>query len=156
MVLPLSVPPFLLSHTEIGLFGLAGAAGALGARRAGAFADRGLGQWTTGISLALLTLSWIPIAFLSFSLWALVVGVILLDLAVQAVHVTNQSMLFAKRPEASSRLLGGYMIFYSIGSGTGSIASTVTYASFGWFGVCLLGAAISVSALTFWAVTRRL
>lgn len=155
MVLPLSAPPFLLSHTQIGLFGLAGAAGALGARRAGYFADRGQGQLTTVIALVLLVLSWIPIALTTFSLWALVVGVILLDLAVQAVHVTNQSMLFAKRPEASSRLVGGYMIFYSIGSGIGSIASTMTYASFGWLGVCLLGAAISLTALIFWVATRR-
>lgn len=156
MVLPLSAAPFALSHTQVGLFGLAGVAGALGARRAGYFADRGLGQWTTGISLALLMLSWIPIALTSVSLWALVAGVILLDLAVQAVHVTNQSMLFAKRPEASSRLVGGYMVFYSIGSGIGSIASTTTYASFGWLGVCILGSAISFVALIFWAVTRRL
>ena len=156
MVLPLSAPPFSLSHTQIGLFGIAGVAGALGARRAGYFADRGLGQWTTGISLALLVLSWIPIALTHFSLWALVAGVILLDLAVQAVHVTNQSMVFAKRADASSRLVGGYMIFYSIGSGIGSITSTMTYASFGWLGVCALGAAFSAIALVFWAVTRRL
>src|SRR5690606_19084229 len=35
LVLPLSAPPFSLSHTQIGLFGLAGVAGALGATRAG-------------------------------------------------------------------------------------------------------------------------
>lgn len=156
LVLPLTAPPFLLSHTEVGLFGLAGIAGALGARRAGYYADHALGQRITGISLALLTLSWVPIAMTGFSLLALVVGVILLDMAVQAVHVTNQSMLFAKRPEASSRLVGGYMIFYSIGSGIGSITSTMAYASFGWLGVCILGAAISALALLFWATTRRL
>ena len=41
MVLPLSAPPFSLSHTEVGLFGLAGAMGAVGAARAGRLADRG-------------------------------------------------------------------------------------------------------------------
>jgi hypothetical protein len=103
MVLPLSAPPLSLSHTQIGLFGLAGIAGALAASRAGRWADRGLGQRTTGIALALLALSWVPIAFAETSLLALIIGVIVLDFAVQAVHVTNQSLIFAARPDAQSR-----------------------------------------------------
>ncbi|MFP3499766.1 MFS transporter, partial [Pseudomonas sp. SIMBA_059] len=63
MVMPLSAAPLALSHTEIGLFGLAGVAGTLAAARAGRLADLGLGARTTGLALALLTLSWLPIAF---------------------------------------------------------------------------------------------
>ena len=83
MVLPLSAPPLSLSHTQIGLFGLAGVAGALAAARAGRLADQGLGNRTTGIALALLTLSWLPTAFVESSLLAMVVGVVLLDFAVK-------------------------------------------------------------------------
>jgi len=155
MVLPLSAPPFSLSHTEIGLFGLAGVAGALAAGRAGYLADRGWSQWTTGVSLALMLAAWILIAMAGISLWALVAGVVILDLAVQAVHVTNQSMILAVRPAAGSRLIGGYMVFYSIGSASGSIASTMVYAWAGWLGVCILGAAMSGVALLFWAATRH-
>ncbi|MBJ8193420.1 MFS transporter, partial [Bacillus cereus] len=86
-----------------------------------------------------LLLSWLPIRYTEHSLFALVLGVILLDLAVQAVHVTNQSLIFNVRPEARSRLTAGYMIFYSIGSATGAIASTHMYIYAGWNGVCLLG-----------------
>ena len=155
LALPLSAPPFALSHSQIGLFGLAGLAGALGASRAGRLADRGLGQWTTGLSLGLMLVAWLPIALMGVSLWALAVGVILLDLAIQAVHVTNQSLIFAVRPEARSRLVGGYMVFYSIGSACGAIASTSVYAAAGWIGVCGLGAAIAVFALLFWVATSR-
>ncbi|WP_454870598.1 MFS transporter [Pseudomonas lini] len=150
MVLPLSAPPLSLSHTQIGLFGLAGVAGALAAARAGRLADQGLGNRTTGIALALLTLSWLPTALVESSLLAMVVGVVLLDFAVQAVHVTNQSLIFAARPDAQSRLVGAYMCFYSVGSGLGAIAATYTYAHFGWVSVCLLGAAISGTALLYW------
>ncbi|MCD9026125.1 MFS transporter [Cohnella sp. NL03-T5] len=155
LVLPLSEPPLSLSHTAIGAFGLAGVAGALAAARAGRLADRGLGQRTTGVALALLLVSWLPISYTQHSLFALIIGVITLDLAVQAVHVTNQSMIYTVRPEARSRLTAGYMIFYSIGSASGSIASTSIYAYAGWNGVCLLGAAVSALALLFWALTRR-
>lgn len=155
LVLPLSAPPFSLSHTAIGAFGLAGVAGALAAARAGRLADRGLGQKTTGVALILLLISWLPISYVQHSLLALIVGIILLDLAVQAVHVTNQSMILTLRPEARSRLTAGYMIFYSIGSATGSIASTSIYAYFGWNGVSLLGAIVSALALLFWSLTKE-
>ncbi|WP_213650706.1 MFS transporter [Paenibacillus sp. J23TS9] len=156
LVLPLSAPPLSLSHTAIGAFGLAGVAGALAAARAGRLADLGLGQRTTGAALFMLLVSWLPISYAKHSLLALIVGIILLDLAIQAVHVTNQSMIFTVRPEARSRLTAGYMIFYSIGSATGSIASTRIYEYSGWNGVCLLGAIVSAAALLFWSLTRRL
>ncbi|QNH76711.1 MFS transporter [Pseudomonas protegens] len=150
LVLPLSAPPLSLSHTEIGLFGLAGAAGALGAARAGHLADRGLAQWTSGLALTLMLLSWLPLAFTQSSLWALLVGVITFDLGLQAVHVTSQSLIYSVRPQAQSRLAAGYMLFYSAGSAGGSIAATATYAWAGWTGVCLLGAAINGVALAYW------
>lgn len=155
LVLPLSAAPLSLSHTAIGAFGLAGVAGALGAARAGKLADRGLGQWTTGIGLTLLLLSWLPISYIEQSLFVLVIGIVLLDLAVQAVHVTNQSFIFTLRTEARSRITAGYMVFYSIGVASGSITSTYAYAHYGWDGVCLLGASVSALALLFWAMTSR-
>jgi predicted MFS family arabinose efflux permease len=153
MVLPLSAPPLSLSHTAIGLFGLAGVAGALAARRAGRWADQGLGQRVTGIALGLLTLSWLPITFAETSLLALVCGVVLLDFAVQAVHVTNQSLIFAARPDAQSRMVGAYMCFYSVGSALGAVAATQVYALWGWMAVSLLGASISATALVLWFLT---
>jgi predicted MFS family arabinose efflux permease len=156
LVLPLSAPPLSLSHSAIGAFGLAGVAGALAAARAGRLADRGLGQRTTGVALILLLLSWLPISYTQHSLIALIIGIVLLDFAVQAVHVTNQTMILTLIPEARSRLTAGYMIFYSVGSATGSIASTSIYAYSGWNGVCLLGAIVSALALLFWALTRRI
>jgi predicted MFS family arabinose efflux permease len=155
MVLPLAAPPLSLSHSEIGLFGLAGAAGALAAARAGHLADRGLGQWVSGLSLVLMLGSWLPIALTQSSLWALLLGVITLDLGLQAVHVTSQSMIYSVRPQAQSRLTAGYMLFYSIGSALGSIASTAIYASAGWIGVCLLGAGINAVALVYWWLTLK-
>ncbi len=153
LVLPLSSSPLSLSHTVIGLFGMAGMAGAVAAGRAGFLADRGWGQWTTGVGLALLFGSWLPIGYLHQSLIALTVGIVILDFAVQAVHITNQSVIFAAHPEARSRVVAAYMIFYSAGSGIGAIASTKVYAHFGWTGVCTLGMCISTVAFAFWALT---
>lgn len=155
LVLPLSAPPFAFSHTQIGLFGLAGVAGALGATRAGRWTDRGHGQLTTGIALGLMLLSWLMIAQLNHSILWVVAGVLLIDFGLQAVHVTNQAMIYRVRPEAQNRLTAAYMVFYSIGSAVGSSLSTVAYAHAGWPGVCVLGAAVSLVTLLFWAATFK-
>ncbi len=155
LVLPLSAPPYNFSHTLIGAFGLAGVVGALAAARAGQWADRGYARRTSGLALLVLLLAWWPLSLMDVSLWALVMGIVLLDLGGQALHVTNQSLIFRTRPDAHSRLVGLYMMFYAVGSGLGAISTTVTYARFGWQGVCLLGASVSLLALVFWWVTQR-
>lgn len=152
IVLPLSAPSFALSRTTVGLLGIAGFAGALAARNAGRLADLGWGQRTTGLSLMLMLAAWAPIACLQTSLWLVVAGVIMLDFALQAVHVTSQSLIVAARPDAASRLIGGYMVFYSLGSAAGAITSTLVYAMAGWTGVCMLGAGISAAALLVWVM----
>ncbi len=155
LVLPLSAPPYNFSHTLIGAFGLAGVVGALAAARAGQWADRGYARRTSGLALLMLLLAWWPLSLMEISLWALVMGIVLLDLGGQALHVTNQSLIFRTRPDAHSRLVGLYMMFYAVGSGLGAISTTVTYARFGWQGVCTLGASVSLLALVFWWVTQR-
>jgi len=147
MVMPLSA--MSLSHTQTGMFGLAGVAGALAASRGGLWADRGIGQRATGLALALLTLSWLPVGLLEIALGWLVLGIIMLDFAVQTVHVINQSLIIAARPDAASRLVGAYMCFYSLGSALGAIAATQLYALWGWHAVCYAGALVSACAFLF-------
>ncbi|MEQ1136418.1 MFS transporter [Acinetobacter seifertii] len=155
LVLPLSAPPYSFSHTVIGAFGLVGAVGALAAARAGYWADRGYAKRTSAIALLILLSAWVPLSLMDYSLWALIIGILLLDLGGQALHVTNQSMIFRTHPEAHSRLVGLYMLFYAVGSGLGAISTTVTYAYAGWLGVCTLGASVSCLALLFWWITRK-
>ncbi|MEI9880869.1 MFS transporter [Atlantibacter hermannii] len=153
MVMPLSA--MSLSHTQTGMFGLAGVAGALAASRGGLWADRGMGQRATGLALALLTLSWLPVGLLEIALGWLVLGIIMLDFAVQTVHVINQSLIIAARPDAASRLVGAYMCFYSLGSALGAIAATQLYALWGWHAVCYAGALVSACAFLFWLGSRH-
>jgi len=155
LVLPLRAPPYSLSHAAIGAFGLIGVVGTLGAAKAGNWADRGRGQWTSGVALALLAAAWLPLSLLSWSLWALAAGVLLLDLAAQAIHVTNQSMIFRANSTAHSRLVACYMIFYAVGSGGGALLSTSAFATWGWGGVCVLGAGVSGLGLLFWGWSLR-
>lgn len=150
MAFLLAAPPFGYSEGVIGLFGLVGAAGALAASHAGQQTDKGRAGFTTSAGLILLLLSWIPIALAKQSLWALLIGIIILDLAVQAVHVTNQSVIYRVMPDARNRLTAGYMTSYFIGGALGSLLSASAYQHAGWYGVAAVGVALCVVSLLIW------
>ena len=154
IALPLAAAPWRLSPGQTGLFGIAGVAGALGASRAGRLADRGRAQWVTGVCLALLIASWAATRAAPYSLPLLAVGLIVLDFAGQALHVTSEQLIVAANPAASSRIIGSYMTFYSVGTGGGAIAATSLYSLAGWGAVSALGAGLSGLALLVWAADR--
>jgi predicted MFS family arabinose efflux permease len=151
LALALAAAPWHLSTAQIGLFGLAGLAGALGAARAGRWADAGSASTVTGAALALLAVSWLPIGQTSRSLWLAVTGVVVLDFAVQAVHVSSQHLLTMTHPHRTSSVVGGYMIFYSLGSALGATTTTTVFARAGWTGSSILGAVFAACALAVWA-----
>lgn len=147
--------PWQLSETRIGLFGIAGLVGALGAARAGRWADAGRANPVSGLALALLILSWAAIAQLPWSLWLLIIGIVALDFAVQAVHVSNQHVLTATYPDRLSSVIGGYMVFYSLGSALGAAATTAIFTTYGWTGSSILGSGFAACALVVWLIAKR-
>ncbi|MEU0640651.1 MFS transporter [Streptomyces albidoflavus] len=152
--LPLTDAPWQFSESQIGMFGVAGLAGALGAARAGRWADAGRAVPMAGFALALLLVSWAAIAQLPWSLWLLIVGVVLLDFAVQVVHVSNQHTLTSAHTERTSGVIGAYMVFYSLGSALGAATTTSVFTSYGWAGSSVLGAGFALCALITWAVGK--
>ncbi|UUX55551.1 MFS transporter [Citrobacter youngae] len=150
MAFLLAAPPFNYSEGMIGLFGLAGAAGALGARPAGGFADKGKSHLTTTAGLLLLLLSWLAIWFGHTSVPMLIIGILVLDLTVQGVHITNQTVIYRIHPDARNRLTAGYMTSYFIGGAAGSLISASAWQHAGWAGVCLAGVTVAVLNLLVW------
>ncbi|MGR5946700.1 MFS transporter [Enterobacter sp. RHBSTW-00175] len=150
MAFLLASPPFNYSEGVIGLFGLAGAAGALGARPAGGMADKGKSHLTTTSGLILLLLSWGAIWLGHSSVLALIVGILVLDLTVQGVHITNQTVIYRVKPDARNRLTAGYMTSYFIGGAAGSLISASAWQHAGWAGVCSIGAIVAALNLLVW------
>ncbi|MBC7300704.1 MAG: MFS transporter [Nocardia sp.] len=151
LALPLGAPPWSLGTTEIGLFGSAGLAGALGAGRAGRWADAGRAQSITGWSLLILAASWLLIAPTGSTLALLVVGIVVLDFAVQAVHVSSQHLLTTAHPDRAGSVIGAYMAFYSLGSALGAVTTTWAYTRWGWWASCLSGALYALAGFAVWA-----
>jgi predicted MFS family arabinose efflux permease len=150
MAFLLASAPYNFNEGEIGLLGLVGAAGALAARQAGGLADKGKAKLTTSVGLIIMLGSWGMTALGAHSLVALIIGILLLDLAVQGVHITNQSVIYRNMPEARNRLTSGYMTSYFIGGALGSIISANAFHHFGWYGVCTAGAVVTLINILIW------
>jgi predicted MFS family arabinose efflux permease len=148
--------PYHYSEAVIGLFGLLGAAGAAAASFSGRLADRGRERWVSGGSLALIVASMGLLALGSHHLWALIVGILLADLGIQAVHIQNQHLIFAIQPSARSRLNTGYMVAYFVGGAFGSASTGVVYGIGGWSDVVVLGLVFAGAGLILWASSELL
>jgi MFS family permease len=151
----LSAPPYNYGNTAIGLFGLAGIAGAMIAPVAGRLSDQGKGKLATSGALVILLASWGLLVLGGHSVVLLVAGIVALDLGVQGVHISNQSAIYALRPDARSRITTAYMLAYFAGAAAMSAAASALYGSDGWTGVCVLGAAVAAAGLLAWVVTER-
>lgn len=155
MAFLLAGPPFGLGDMQIGLVGLAGAAGALAANAAGRLVDRGYGAHATACGVVVLVVSWAALAAGATSLVWFVVGMVVVDLALNLVHVTNQSIVYALDPDARSRINSVYMTVYFAGAASGSALGAVAWSFGGWTAVCMLGAGLAVLTVVVWLIDLR-
>lgn len=159
MALMLAGPAHRMSDVHIGLVGLAGVAGALMANVAGRLADRGYEQRTTRVSVLLVAASWGLLWLgghadgwggIGGLAWFLA-GMLVIDLALQGVHISNQNVIYPLAPEARSRLNAVYMTTYFAGAAGGSALGSWAWQTGGWTATCLAGAGVAVlNALAMW------
>ncbi|MFP2926336.1 MFS transporter [Pyxidicoccus sp. 3LG] len=139
-----------------GMFGVVGVAGALVAPLVGRYADTRGDRRINALAIGVLLLSFVVMWPLGRWLWGIALGVVLLDLGVQANHISNQTRVYSLRPEARSRLNTLYMVTYFAGGAAGSWLGTTAWTRWGWTGVCAAGAALCiVGLLALWLGSAR-
>lgn len=147
LALLLAEPRYHLGGTAVGLLALVGVAGALAAPIAGGFADRRGPAVVVSGGAGL-----VAFAFAIFGVWqdslvGLVVGILVMDLAVQSSQVANQARVYALDPTARSRLNTVFMATMLLGGAVGAGIGGAAYASWGWTGTCAFGAISATLAL---------
>ena len=158
MVLHLSGAPFHFGSGLIGLiglFGLAAAAGALAAPLVGGSADKRNPRITIGYGLGLLLVSWVLFYVWADTVPGMIAGIVLLDLAMQCIHVSNQSRVYALIPAARNRLNTVYMTVSFVGTSLGSAIGLFAWEKGGWSGICLTGALLTLAAFTVYGATFK-
>jgi predicted MFS family arabinose efflux permease len=146
---------FNLGSDIAGLFGLVGAFGALAVGAMGRLTDKMDPYHLSSFTVLLVTVSFIVFAFSGHSMAGLIIGVILLDMGVQATHISNQAIIFASNPGARNRINTVYMVTYFIGGALGTFVATRLWNTYQWNGVCVIGIIVSVIALVIHLLNRK-
>ncbi|WP_211166286.1 MFS transporter [Mucilaginibacter robiniae] len=155
IVFLLNTPAFHMGSTAAGAFGLVGAFGALAASVIGRLTDKkGTNQIIT-YTLLLVLASFIIFIFSSQSLIGLIIGVIVLDMGVQATHIANQAIIFSLNPNARNRINTVYMVTYFIGGSLGTFLATRMWGAYHWTGVCVIGLVLSVVVIALHLLSSR-
>lgn len=143
----LEQPPFFQGSDVAGMLGLAGIAGALAASFAGYISGRIDKRLLIAIACFMMIASWVVFGFAGESYLGLIFGIILLDMGLQGMHVTNQTIVFSSHPEATNRLNTVYMVSYFAGGAAGTFIGGKAWEYYGWTGVVVAGAVFVVLCL---------
>ena len=144
IVFLLEEPPFNMGSGVAGTMGLVGVAGVIASLIVGKLSDTVNKNLLIMISLVIVLVSWIIIGYSTVSLFGLVVGAFLLDLGVQSVHITNQTIIFADNPPARNRINTVYMTLFFIGGSLGTFIGGLLWFYFKWSGVAMAGMILTV------------
>jgi predicted MFS family arabinose efflux permease len=83
-------------------------------------------------------------------LLALAAAAVLITGGAQALHVTNQSEIYALSASARSRITTAYMTAFFAGGTAGSALAATAYAASGWTAVVGLGGAFAAVGVALW------
>ncbi|MGX5817297.1 MFS transporter [Chitinophaga lutea] len=151
----LSAPPFNYTSDLIGLMGLAAATGALGAPLIGRIADRKNPRIAVGYGLIAMIVGFGLFWVFRTSIIGIVAGIVLLDLGLQGVHVSNQTRIYSLLPEARNRMNTVYMTVSFIGTSLGSGIGLWVWDIGKWGGVCIAGMALLLVAVGIYFGTYK-
>lgn len=133
----LSGTPFRYTTDQIGLFGVLAIFSALLAPMFGKLADQGDANRSRLLAVMLVIGAIVISYFYPDTLWTVVIAVLMLDLGVQAVQVTNVAVIYTLDETAHSRINTIYMTSYFLGGAVGTYSGLLFWQWGKWNAVCL-------------------
>jgi len=155
MVLLLSDKPFHFNSATIGLFGVVGVSGALAAPLVGRLGDKGNSRIAVGYGCLLLLISFIVFYFSDESVIGIIIGIILIDVGIQSVHISNQTRVYSLLPEARNRLNTVFMSFSFLGTAAGSAYGLLLWKLGGWHEVTIGCVVLALVSLVVYGLTYK-
>lgn len=147
--------PFHADSDVVGALGLCGIAGALTASFVGRYVQSvGIRNFNY-IGCALLLAAWAALFFGGNSYAGIIAGVLLLDIGMQCIQLSNQTSIFGLCPSASNRVNTIFMTTYFVGGALGTFLAGSCWHMAGWGGVTATGAVLTLCSLSLTVFTRK-
>lgn len=151
----MSQAPFFAGSDIIGLLGACGIAGALSASIVGRYVKRVGVRRFNFIGCGLNLLAWLLLYVGEHSYFGIILGILIIDIAMQCVQMSNQTTLFELCPRASNRVNTIFMTTYFIGGSLGTFLAGSTWQVFGWYGVIGTGTILTCGSLLITIFSRK-
>lgn len=148
--------PYYQGSDIVGLLGLCGIAGALTASNLGRYIPRFGVERFNYLGLGIILITWILLAFTHNSYIGIIIGIILIDIGMQCVQLSNQSATMRLSTSAASRMNTIFMVTYFIGGSLGTFLAGTLWSQFGWMGTIASGISMILLAIIFSVVRRHL
>lgn len=147
--------PFFQGSDMVGLLGLCGIAGALTASNAGKYITRYGVEKVNACGVSLVLLALIIMGLFQNYYVGIIAGVIIIDIGMQCVQLSNQSATMKLCPQASSRMNTIYMVTYFIGGSFGTFLAGTMWVKFGWYGTVFAGLSMVIASILFTLLRRK-
>ena len=139
--------PFHAGSNVIGMLGLCGIAGALSASLVGKYVKTVGVRRFNFIGCGLILFAWFLLYFGENSYFGIIVGIIIIDIGIQCIQLSNQTSIFELCPDASNRINTIFMTTYFIGGSMGTFLAGSSWQTLGWHGVIVTGALLTTGSL---------
>lgn len=135
----MSGEPFYAGSDVVGYLGLCGIAGALTASFVGqAVKQVGVRRFNY-LGCVLFLLAWVSLAVWGNTYVGIISGVLLIDVGMQCIQLSNQTRIFELCPSASNRVNTIFMTTYFAGGSLGTLLAGYSWEIVGWIGVVWTG-----------------
>ena len=138
---------FSYGSATTGSFGVLGIVGAITANVIGKKNTKDNKNKLITFAAIVLIISWCIFLFSGASIVGLIIGVLLIDMGFQSLHITNQSCIFSTNLEAKNRVNTIYMVSFFIGGSLGTFFGAIAWSYFKWIGVSVVGLSLSILIL---------
>lgn len=139
--------PFYAGSDVVGLLGLCGVAGAISASVVGRLVSRiGVRNFNL-LGAALMLSAWIIAYLWGNTYTAIIITILILDIGMQCIQLSNQTVVFSLNPKASNRINTIFMTNYFIGGSLGTFLSGSAWSMAGWSGVTIAGIGLAFCSL---------
>ena len=151
----LAQAPFFSGSEMVGTLGMCGIAGALAASGVGKLVNQWGIRKMSIYGACLQLVAWSVAYLFGDTFMGLVVAIILVDVGLQCLQLSNQSGCIQEIPQASNRANTIFMTTYFIGGSFGTYCAGLAWTHEGWMGVCAVGAILATISLCITCFNRR-